>query len=75
MKKIVFNPDIRALNILKICLFCVLFGVALAIIMATSHPTAQMAENCRQSLFACAFGADVAIGGFLYIDYGFKNQK
>ena len=67
--------DMRALKILKICVFVVMAGLFVTLLMYINEPTPDMNQNCRQSLYACAFGTDIAIGGFLLLDYGFKTQK
>lgn len=75
MKKRSLRPDARALNILKICMFIIMAGLMLSLAMYIDTPTYEMAKICKQSLYSCAFACDVAVGGFLYMDHGFKKQK
>lgn len=67
--------DARALKILKICVFVVTAGLLFTLLMYINEPTPEMKEICKQSLYACAFGVDIAVGGFLLLDYGFEKQK
>ena len=67
--------DSRALKILKICVFVVTAGLLFTLAMYINEPTPDMKEICKQSLYACAFGTDISVGGFLLLDYGFKRQK
>ena len=75
IKKLILTPDVRSLTVLKICVYTVMLGVLLSIIMYTSSPDIQTLKACRQMLFASAFGLDIAIGGYLYMDHAFRKQK
>lgn len=75
MKKLILTPDKRALAMLKLCVYIVLFGILTSIIVYTSSPSLQTAYECRQCLLACAFGMDIAIGGYLYMDHKFRSLR
>ncbi len=75
MKKKYRAFDVRALKILKICVFVVVAGLLFTLLTYINEPTPDMKEICKQSLYACAFGVDIAVGGFLLLDYGFEKQK
>lgn len=75
IKKLILTPDRRGLTVLKICLYTVMLGVLLSIIMYTSSPDIQMLKACRQMLFASAFGLDISLGGYLYMDHLFRKEK
>lgn len=75
MKKMLSSADARALRILKICMFIVIAGLILTLFLYINEPTPDMHKLCRQSLFSCAFGADIALGGFLLMDYNFKKRN
>ncbi len=75
MKKIKFYPDKRAMKIFKICAFIIIAGILSCLIVYINAPTPRNAQVCKQALFGCAFGFDIAFGALLYMDYLFKRKK
>ena len=75
IKKLILTADKRGLKVLKICVYTVMLGVLLSIIIYTSSPDIQTLKSCRQMLFASAFGLDIALGGYLYMDHSFRKEK
>jgi hypothetical protein len=75
LKKIFLSSDARALKILKICMFIIIAGLVFTLLIYINEPTPDMKEICKQSLFSCAFGTDIAFGGFLLLDYNFKKRN
>ena len=75
IKKLILTADKRGLKVLKICVYTVMLGVLLSIIIYTSSPDIQTLKACRQMLFASAFGLDIALGGYLYMDHSFRKEK
>ena len=75
IKKLILTADKRGLKVLKICVYTVMLGVLLSIIIYTSSPDIQTLKACRQMLFASAFGLDIALGGYLYMDHAFRKEK
>lgn len=73
--KIFTSADVRALRILKICMFIVISGLIFTLFVYINEPTPEKELLCRQSLFSCAFGTDIAFGGFLLMDYNFKRRN
>lgn len=67
--------DVRALKILKICMFIIIAGLIFTLAFYINAPTPENEALCRQSLFSCAFGADLALGGFLLMEYNFKKRN
>lgn len=74
MKKNYYDLDIRAMKVFKICVVIIVIGVLSALAIYINTPTHKTAEVCRQALFGCAFGFDVALAGALYMDYQFKKN-
>ena len=75
MRKMFETADVRALKILKISMFIVMSGLFFTLFVYINDPTPEMKAVCCQSLFSCAFGADIAVGGFVFMDYNFKKRN
>ena len=75
MRKMFKTADVRALKILKICMFIVMAGLIFTLCVYINEPTPDVKAVCCQSLFSCAFGADIAVGGFVLLDYNFKKRN
>ncbi len=75
MWKIFTSADVRALKILKICMFIIIAGLVFTLFVYINEPTPDMKAVCCQSLFSCAFGIDIAVGGFILMDYNFKKRN
>ena len=75
MWKKIKSADIRAVKVLKICMFIVMSGLFFTLFVYINDPTPEMKAVCCQSLFSCAFGADIAVGGFVFMDYNFKKRN
>ena len=74
MKKIKFYPDKRAMKVFKICALIIIFGILISLAVYINAPTPRNAQVCKQALFGCAFGFDIAFGALLYMDYMFKKE-
>ena len=75
MWKKIKSADIRAVKVLKICMFIVMSGLLFTLAFYINAPTPEAFKICRESLFSCAFGADIALGGFLLLEYNFKKRN